>query len=135
MKIDIDRLHKEDKGRGEGQTIEMLVKALQNSEFCENDVAIVAHTKYWAGELCQLALELAWSMGYAAGRFGKYEFRISDRRTIVRYFFLSNAELCRFQEGRHFVTFFDNSVRIQHGVIGMIIGSEWRASNDFRSVD
>jgi hypothetical protein len=106
MNIDIDRLHKEDKGRGEGQTIELLVKALQNSGFSENDVAIVAHNKDWAGKLHEIAIELAAAMGYKVDQNRRYEFRINN----VRYFFISETEVRRFQEGRHSVIFFDNSV-------------------------
>lgn len=112
MNLDIDRLHKEVKGRAEGQTMEMLVKALQNTEFSDTPILIVAHTKHFAADLVTMFMTISEALEFVAERVGQYETEVNG----VRCFFLAESEVKRFCIGREVVVFRDHFAEEQANI-------------------
>ena len=68
MKIDIDRLHARKILRNSGKTFEMLIKALQNSDFVKGNVIVVGYSEAYALDLLDEFMRIGHAMQYTPKR-------------------------------------------------------------------
>jgi len=100
MKLDIEKLQHESYGRQSGRTTKMLVAAIQQSDFTDNDIVVVAHNIHYAKQLEAGIVDVAAYLGYPV----RVEGRGNGKSVFIngcRYFFLSAYEYQKRGYGSH----------------------------------
>ena len=105
--LDIGRLHAA-KGTGiYGQTTDMLVAAVQNSDFADDPVTIIAGNRHDTEILLLRLLEIAWSLGYHVEARRPLSAKING----TWYHVQSNIATPRIRDIAHGITFIDHDFR------------------------
>ncbi len=103
--LDIGRLHADKTPGVYGQTTDLLVAAIQNSDFSSEPVTIIVGARHDTSILLLRLCELAWSLGY----------HVEDRRPLSAkingtwYHMQSNIATPRIRDIRNRITFIDHA--------------------------
>lgn len=77
-KVDLERLQSLVYGKRSGRTFRMLVEAIQNTEFSNDAVVVVAYASHYAEGLCREAQAIAKGLGFPVETVSRNVLRVNN---------------------------------------------------------